>query len=233
MTYSVQSGIFRPSQSSRLLTIAVASGKPLTSILTAAPSSGQLTRAHMRSVMSVYSISCCPVRPKAARNGAADVGLRDVVPDVQAGCCPTYLANSAVGSRPQGRTPEDPGPSVAICVLTVIPELSAWDRHCPAAWQQSWRNCLDPRPTMHHQYSGSLGPAASASLHCRVGLRAAGAAGCADDEVASTVMQVDPAIMPATTSAISAGLVARDFSLPCGCAGSGQRTRPDSWASFL
>jgi len=46
-------------------------------------------------------------------------------------------------------------------------------------------------------------------------------------------MQVDPAIMPATTSAISAGLVARDFSLPCGCAGSGQRTRPDSWASFL
>jgi len=151
VTYSVQSGIFRPSQSSRLLTIAaaVASGKPLTSILTAAPSSGQLTRAHMRSVMSVYSISCCPVRPKAARNGAADVWLRDVVPDVQAGCCPTYLANSAVGSRPQGRTPEDPGPSVAICALTVIPELSAWDRHCPAAWQQSWRNCLDPRPLIN------------------------------------------------------------------------------------
>src|SRR4029077_16898523 len=56
------------------------------------------TRLHAF-VMSVYSISCCPVRPKAARNGAADVGLRDVVPDVQAGCCPTYLANSAVGSR--------------------------------------------------------------------------------------------------------------------------------------
>jgi len=52
VTYSVQSGIFRPSQSSRLLTIAaaVASGKPLTSILTAAPSSGQLTRAYMRSL---------------------------------------------------------------------------------------------------------------------------------------------------------------------------------------
>jgi hypothetical protein len=47
--------VFRCGQSSRLLTIAaaVASGKPRTSGLTAAPSSAQITLAYMYSVMAV------------------------------------------------------------------------------------------------------------------------------------------------------------------------------------
>src|SRR5215471_12904442 len=56
----------------------------------------------------------CPFRLKTARGGAADVGFAMWFRTSGQGGVQAYLANSAVSSRPEGRTLEDPGTSARL-----------------------------------------------------------------------------------------------------------------------